>query len=518
MARSGSTDDAGARAGSNPVLAARLLLPRRVRRIALGSTVPDWSDLDTGDLELSRVPATTGTPPELVIGSRADYASLPLRPSAAVIYAGAGPRPRSAGPWRRFLALPSARAPAVYVPVDDRDAVERVFRTYVLPRRPSLHPLTPLAGSPARRLVALGRERTVSVSTAARSLPFPLAAAQEIGIDTSSSSWFLRAGNGLPRDQFNLFHASSTTGTAEDVVVRVANFADQGPLLAAQERGRIAALEAGSVVARHVPRHLGRFSADGLPATVEEAAAGMAMRDALATAASSRPTKLALVAAVCAWLEEVASDTRTTAAALEAPRRRIRERILPEWVAYGARIGCLDQSLDGIVATFEHGDLHPGNVVGHDATFRVIDFNRARGGGFPLWDLWFFLAHALVLADTAVTGGVARAVEMLRLFRGELPSSSLLYEWTHRVAAAAGVPMDAVGPLATLLWLDRALPDWLVPTAPDAPRPGWVEGWSAGSTPIALLLRRQRSFTVLAAHWLADPALGTGWTAFRRGS
>jgi hypothetical protein len=329
------------------------------------------------------------------------------------------------------------------------------------------------------------------------------------------SSWFLRTAEGLPRDRFGVFDVRSDAHDPAGVVVRVTNFPDQEPKLDAQERGRATALAAAAVVARRVPRCLGRFSAEGLPAAVEEAAAGVPLSDLVAAPSPDRSRKLALVAGVCSWLEEVAAATRAPARALEAARQSVRRRVVPTWLEYGAaEVADLDRELDGTPATFEHGDLHPGNVLHDGSTFRVVDFDRVRRDGFPLWDLWLFLAHALVLLDTPRTGGRSREAEMLRLFRGELPSSPLLFDWSRRVAAAAEVPAHAVGPLATLLWLDRGIPEWLAP--PDAPRPDWVGAWSAGTTPVELLLRRRRSFTVVATRWLADPALGPAWTALPR--
>ena len=72
----------------------------------------------------------------------------------------------------------------------------------------------------------------------------------------------------------------------------------------------------------------------------------------------------------------------------------------------------------------------------------------------PLWDLLYFLTAALALVDGA-SSEAEKEEHFVRLHRGELPSSRLLFEWTRRVAEASASPPEAVGALATLrvLWL-----------------------------------------------------------------
>jgi hypothetical protein len=91
----------------------------------------------------------------------------------------------------------------------------------------------------------------------------------------------------------------------------------------------------------------------------------------------------------------------------------------------------------------------------------------------------------------------------VRLWRGDAPESRTLFRWTRAVAEATGVPAEAVGPVATLLWLSYALGD-----LEHAERVERVENKPRAFQP----------FTVRAANrWLEDPALGPGWSRWRAG-
>jgi hypothetical protein len=90
---------------------------------------------------------------------------------------------------------------------------------------------------------------------------------------------------------------------------------------------------------------------------------------------------------------------------------------------------------------------------------------------------------------------------MVHLFAGTAPSSPLLFSWVRRAADAAAVPSDAVGAIATLCWLSHSLSagahnvDIAALTPRDPPRLHGLEG--------------------MARAWMAHPALGPGWSAWR---
>ena len=146
-----------------------------------------------------------------------------------------------------------------------------------------------------------------------------------------------------------------------------------------------------------------------------------------------------------------------------------------------------------------HGDVSCDHVIVDSAKgFTVVDWEWARRPGLPLWDVILFLTDALTLLD-----GSPRVEHVIRLFRGELPSSRVLFRWIRVAADALRIPHDAVGPITTLLWLETAL-RWAGRAASlkrhdPANRP---EGWL---------------FSGIGEQWLSDAALGTTWSRWRDG-
>jgi hypothetical protein len=118
----------------------------------------------------------------------------------------------------------------------------------------------------------------------------------------------------------------------------------------------------------------------------------------------------------------------------------------------------------------------------------------------PLWDLLYFLGDAFVLLDGSADPGQLPA-RIVRLFAGEAPSSPLLFAWVRQAAEAAAVPPDAVGLIATLCWLSASHSvvthnaDLATFTPRDPPRSHGLEG--------------------IARAWMAHPALGPSWSAWR---
>jgi len=136
----------------------------------------------------------------------------------------------------------------------------------------------------------------------------------------------------------------------------------------------------------------------------------------------------------------------------------------------------------------------------------VLDWESARHNGMPLWDLWYFLHLALAELDGVSGIGEAdlraREHHAVALFRGELPSSEVLFRWTRRGVEACRVPPEAVGSIATLSFLHHGLSQ--------AAREEAVLEHAQGGTALEMLPPR------LARHWLTDPALGPGWDRWRQ--
>jgi hypothetical protein len=395
---------------------------------------------------------------------------------------------------RRYLALPSAAAPRVFVPAGSRVALREAIAAH----RPSARAGLAAAVAPyaARVLPRL----SLVVASATDEPPFPLAAAREVGLDPADP-WYLWSPDGRPEDTLALFHVLGE----QPSVVAVAHLESQQELVDAHLRGRAAAVDAGPVVAARLPGLIGAFTADGLPALATERVPGRPLTQLL-----RRGEAVELVDVVVDWLCDVAASTRAAPATLGGLRQRLRTRVVPEWRALNADADELDRAIDGVPATFAHGDLHPRNVIADGGSFRVIDVDRAVRHGFPLWDLWFFLADAYAVLD----GSADRVTYFTELFGGRGPRSDALFEATRRVGEAAGVPLDAVPALATLCWLDLGRPRWLVPDG-DGRRLHWLDEWAAGAPVYERLLEYDRLFTRLAVSWLEDPALGGEWRAWR---
>jgi hypothetical protein len=394
---------------------------------------------------------------------------------------------------RRYLALPSAVSPRVYVPAHSKPALRAALDAHA-PKVARLAVAAPLVARVVPRVSVLVESQTDVP-------PFPLAAAREAGLDPGAP-YYLWSPAGRPEDTLALFHVLGD----EPAVVAVAHFEHQRALVDAHLRGRAAAVEAGPIVSTRLPGLIGSFAADGLPALATQRVPGRPLTQLLRRGAAQ-----AVVGAVVDWLCDVASSTTAPPETLAHARHRLRTRVVPEWRALGADADQLERAIDGVPATFAHGDLHPRNVLVHGSSFRVIDLDRANRHALPLCDLWFFLADAYAVLD----GAADRVTHFAELFGGCGSHSRELFAATRRIAEAAGVPLAAVPALATLCWLDLGLPRWLVSENPDEARPGWVADWAAGRPVHEQLLAYDRLGTRLAVHWLEDPALGADWPAWR---
>jgi hypothetical protein len=202
---------------------------------------------------------------------------------------------------------------------------------------------------------------------------------------------------------------------------------------------------------------------------------------------------------VAEWIVHVGKDTAAGPDALAEERRRLTEEIIPPWSEQGASAE-LVSALPPVAAVVQHNDLGSWNIVVGDGGFQVLDWESARERGLPLWDLFYFLADALAILDGS-TDGEERHLHTTRLFAGSLPLSSVLFRWTRRAVAEAGVPPEAVGKIATLGWLHHALSP--------------VGRSSALATFTGRSAQPVHGTERVAATWLADPALGASWDRWR---
>jgi hypothetical protein len=176
---------------------------------------------------------------------------------------------------------------------------------------------------------------------------------------------------------------------------------------------------------------------------------------------------------------------------------------MPHWTGVDP---CLIDRLPPLAAVLAHNDLHAWNlIIDHRRKFTAVDWESARQHNLPLWDMLYFLTDALVLLD-GVTAEEQRTQHALRLLRGELTTSGLLFSWTDRAAATTGIPIEAVGSIATSCWLHHGI----------SHLSRWSATREAGHDGPAELPPVER----IGAPWLADRALGPSWRSWldwRRG-
>jgi hypothetical protein len=156
-------------------------------------------------------------------------------------------------------------------------------------------------------------------------------------------------------------------------------------------------------------------------------------------------------------------------------------------------------ALPPVSAVLQHNPLGSWNILVGDSSFTAVDWESAREHGLPLWDIVYFLTDALTTIDSAENQGWDDY--FVRLYRGELPQSSLLFRWIRRAAEAAAVPATAVGPIITLGWLHHGLSHFH--------RRAALEHANAIGYPSPPRLER------IAALWIETPGLGPTWTRWQ---
>jgi Phosphotransferase enzyme family len=473
----------------------RLVLPRSPTRAVVLGDLEAWrAGLALAGVEVVQ---ETRAAPDLAVAPVELAAEATSSGAEAVILEGRGGDRRlvRAGlSAQRFLPLPTLGNPDLVLPL-----TWGAGSRYALARwRPADTPVKQVRNRSVALLLELGvfprirPEQAVGLRSPAP--PFPIAAAASLGVP-SDTTWFMTLGQGDPltRVAFHLFPPGAMQPRWVLKLARVAGLAE--PFERDEAGLRLAKEAAGSVVG-HAPSLVGRFEAEGLPASLETAAIG----ERLSTLLARRPRPaLAAVDEIAAWILRVGHETALPPAALGDERRRLVEHVLPPWRRRGAPADLVAR-LPELPAVLQHNDLGSWNlVVRPGGGFVALDWEGARRNGLPLWDLLYFLVDALPLLEGALTPE-HRATSALRVLRGESPLSETLFSWLRRGAAAAGVPRDAVGRVVTLCLLHHGLSH--------LPRRAAAEVVESGSAAVLSPIDR------LAPLWLADPALGPEWPAW----
>jgi hypothetical protein len=474
----------------------RFCLPRPPRTAIVLDGLEGWrSGLEQAGVEI----ANFGAHVDLVVAPASQAERAIACGSEMVILEGHGGarRLRRAGLVDQlFLVRPSAERPDFLLPLHVPDVAAYAVRMWSASYSRHKGARNRLASLLLRVHAFPEIGPVVAVGLRRSGHPYVVRAAERLGVPRNVR-WLLAFGqaDALSRNVFHLFEEGTRTPSRVLKFSRVPGYDD--PFLR-DERGLSIAHETGGVAALHAPTLLGRFQVDGLEASLETAACGPKLRDAL-LAPGSEASKLELVEEVAAWLVDVAESSAAGPDRLAHERRRLLEDVIPAW--RGSGVGeDLVRDLPPVAAVLQHNDLGAWNIVVSDSGFTAVDWEAARRFGLPVWDLLYFLTDALATLDRTTTSKEQDEHTRL-LLRGDLRRSPLLFDWVRRMVGKLDIPERAVGPIATLAWLHHGLSHVARETA--IQRFGSKSGLPAPAGRIA-------------PFWLSDPLLGPEWKAWHR--
>jgi hypothetical protein len=453
---------------------ARFLLPRRPRTALVLGDLPHWrAGLPQADIKV----VERGRPADLAVASHA-FTREAVASGCPLLLVEGG---RVGG--ATFFAVPRAASARLLLPLRKPQVARYALRRFEGPTAPATRLRNAIAAAAVGRGLVPGRFVVGVGGTAGP--PFILRAAAETGAVPADPDWFMSAGQGdaLSRGVFVLFVRGEERPTSVIKFARVTGYAEP---FERDERGLELVRRAGEAVAAHAPELTARFAAEEIECSVERAAVGERLY-AVLQEPTPRAAREQLVDAVAEWLIDVEVATRSQGAGPDI------EHLASEW-----DVGAEELRLpDGIPRVLQHNDPGTWNVVVDGSDFTLLDWEDAEPDGLPLGDLWYFLGDALAHLDGVATE--ARADYFVRLFRGELPASQLVFARTRLAVERLGVPEEAVGKLATLCWLRHGSAD----------RERRLAASELEGTALAPL-----DFAELTRRWLTEPGLGPRWNSW----
>jgi hypothetical protein len=388
-----------------------------------------------------------------------------------------------------FVAIPSAENPHLVLPRAHPAASAYALRTRVVPSTRAKELRRDGAAWLVRHGVVPPFLHLLTIGHRGSATPF-LVAAAERQLEVEGLSWFLVGGSGdaLSRGVFFLFRPRETRPRWALKFARVRGYDEP---FRKEEAALREARSVGPVVVDHSPEPASMIDVGGRAASIETAALGRRL-DAVLGGPGRERDKLALVERVLDWLLALAAASRAPRASAAGEWCRLQE------IAREASIHLPDEPFFDPV--LQHNDLGGWNVVVDGTGFTAVDWESSRRYGAPLWDGWYFLVHTL--PQLARVAPADRDGYVLALLRGEDIRSELLFRWTRRAAAEAGVERRDLGMLATLCWLHhaRSHPVRAASLATHAP----------GAVTARHLTER------LPAQWLGDEGLGIDWRCLDR--
>ena len=472
----------------------RFVSPGRVRSAVVLGDLEGWRE----GLELVGVAVSDTAKPDLAVAPASLVNDAVATGAETVAVEGGGGRAlaRAGYTVTRYLPRPRLDHPTLLLALDHPDAARYAALHASGSRSGWKATRNRIAGALLRRRLLPPGGGVLTVGLRRPAPPLMVAAAGDLGVPRGAQ-WFMSLGRGdqLSRNVFHLFEPHSAEPSWVLKFVRMEGYRDP---FERDERGlRLA--ESAPIAAAHAPRLVGRFEAEGLDASLETAAHGELLARLLASG-GSRAEQLRRVEAIAAWIVELGARTRGEPAALAHERERLLREVVPRWTRQGASAD-LAESLPPIAPVLQHNDLGSWNILVDADSFTAVDWESARAHGLPLWDIAYFLTDVLAALDDAESRGWEDW--FVRLYRGELPESRLLFRWIRSAVEAAAVPPEAVGPIVTLGWLHHGLSHFHRGVA--------LERAKAIGYPSPPRLER------VASLWLQTPGLGPAWAQWQTG-
>jgi hypothetical protein len=471
----------------------RFCLPRAPRTASIVGGLGGWA----AGLEEAGVKIVGPAESADLVVAGADSVAAAVRSGAGMIVVegrGGAQRLRRLGLRAdRFLVRPDPARPDFLLPLQRPHVADYAIRTWSDGSSRSKRARNHLASVLVRGRLLPEVGPVVAVASRTPGSPYVVGAAERLGVP-SDADWLLLCGraDALSRNVFLLFEKNAHEPSWALKFARLPGYED--PFL--RDEHGLAIAQGSEIAAKHAPTLLGRFQVDGLEASLETAAVGRTLRDAL-LAPGPDGDKRALIDAVASWLVRLGKATASSPDDLEGERRRLQDDVIPAW-RQSEVAATLVRDLPPVPAVLQHNDLGTWNIIAGRRGFTAVDWEAARRFGLPLWDLLYFLTDALATLDRAATP--ADQDEHTRLLlRGESPRSDILFDWLRRMADELAIPDAAIGPIATLSWLHHGLS----PGARTA-----VSERFGSDTALPAPASRVVDF------WLDDPKLGPHWAAW----
>ncbi len=265
--------------------------------------------------------------------------------------------------------------------------------------------------------------------------------------------WNLRVPDAYPSQKAIV--RLGTDGARPDAVAKITRhprFNDRLVNEAVQLR-RIA--QEGSPLAARVPAVFTSGLVAGLAVVVEQGLEGRPFLDASRLGARC-PMAGDAVRAITALQRSGTTSGADLAERLDALLGCFVESVEPDPDVARFLTGQIEQIAEAqLPDVWFHGDLGTWNLLVHDGSVRILDWESAEVGGPPLWDLAYFVRSYAVRSGRR--RGLKRRRAIDRHLLGRSPLHAAATEWFHAYAQRIGLERHLVEPLFHTCWMHRAV-------------------------------------------------------------